>query len=174
MIKNKFFIAGIISLFFLIVLSGYFIWNRYLNPLAQQERESARSYQLVRQWEESYRKMRGQDDYGGATPAETLQMFLTALNQNDFNLAVKYIYQGTGASDYRNRELYYEGFRRLQKEGRLQETINLIKSATEDPEASLHGRHKVFAARAEDGLVLLDVHFFLHELSDVWKIQSIH
>lgn len=173
MMKNKFIVSAIILTFFLIISGSYWVWNKYFNPFAKQARESQKNYQQYLKWEKEYKKLMAEDKYGGKTPEETLKMFIEALKKEDFELASKYIYQGTGASDYNNREKYKEALSKIKNENRLQEIIETLEKAREDQNAAISDRHAVFSVRDSSGKVLIDIGFFLHEYSEIWKITNI-
>ena len=72
---------------FLAVLAGIVIWAMLnLGPWlrAWQDQRAARSAQ--EQLEKAYRN----DKYGGATPEETFDMFIAALEKGDIDLASRY------------------------------------------------------------------------------------
>lgn len=72
-----------------IVLVAVAIWigGTYLNPEVREKRALIKYFENI---EAEYRN----DTYGGATPEETLQLFIAALEAGDIDLASKYFLPG--------------------------------------------------------------------------------
>ena len=62
----------------------FYLWQ--YGPLSPGAREARRAENFIKDWENKYKN----DTYGGATPEETLQLFITALKNGDTDLAAKY------------------------------------------------------------------------------------
>jgi len=65
--------------FFVVIASNYYTKNQALGDAAEQQR-------LAEELEKQYME----DIYGGATPEETLALFIDALKAGDIDLAAKY------------------------------------------------------------------------------------
>ncbi|MEK7078218.1 MAG: hypothetical protein AAB911_01480 [Patescibacteria group bacterium] len=62
----------------------FYLWQ--YGPFSPGAREARRAENFIKEWEDRYKN----DTYGGATPEETLQLFITALKNGDTDLAAKY------------------------------------------------------------------------------------
>ncbi len=103
-----------------------------------------------------------EDTYGGKTPKETLELFIAAVEKNDFDLASKYFVLS-------KQEEWKKKLKNGDKEN-LKNWIALLKKATEGDVLGLNN----FQMRVRDdlGKDLLVVDFLKYP-SDLWKIQEI-
>jgi len=171
--KKKKFIIPLIIIF---VLVAIFIvsWVTFLSPEAQSKLQ----YELYQQFENAYYGALRNDTYGGQTPEETLQMFISALKQGDLDLAAKYFYLNTNekSEDYLTGNKVRQGLQRLQDEGRIPEVIALLEKA----EPFKDQTHKIedqwyyyYAVYGENGEILEEITFLYNKHSGVWKLDSI-
>src|SRR3989344_2535021 len=72
----------------------------------------------AKNFNESILKMFQDDTYGGKTPEETFNLFVTALKNEDVDLAVKYI-----VLDIERRQKYYDEFNEKKQKGELKKYI---------------------------------------------------
>lgn len=165
----KFIIIAVLAVVFLFVCAV--VWEAFFSPRAVGERETRKNYeQAVKGMKEFEDKMTA-DTYGGKTPQETLDMFIAALEKDDIDLAVKYIYWDGGRASIDNREAMREGMALAQKEGKLQETIDLIKKMKE-LESNNSDYSRWFGIRNNDGLLEYSAILRFNAFSRVWKIES--
>ena len=170
--KWKFALALIFIIAAVFSLYGFFV--KYWSPSARENRQLQESYEKYLEWEKGFEKAMREDTYGGKTPEETLALFIDALKKEDIELASRYIYQGVGGSDYRNREKYREALMQVKQSGKLQEFINLL-SKVEPNHFWDGGQYFSFTIRDiqdEDNLMPI-ITLFKHQYSTVWKIQSL-
>jgi len=105
-----------IFLILLILASGTIILFYYFSIQGQQARKYARELNTLYQ-EEREQEIQSQDDqYGGTTPEKTYQLFLTALEDNDLDLASKYFI-------FNRQEEYRQLFLSIQKNNEWDEMM---------------------------------------------------
>ncbi|MBU4205025.1 hypothetical protein KKC49_00730 [Patescibacteria group bacterium] len=75
-----------------------------------------KDYRAMEKFNQSIIDMFKNDTYGGKTPEETFNMFVSALKNEDVDLAVKYF-----ILDPDRRARYWEQFDNLKQEGKLKE-----------------------------------------------------
>src|SRR3989344_4079216 len=78
---SKKFLFGFFGILFLALV--VWSWGAYFNPEVREKRALIKYFEDI---QEEYRN----DTYGGATPEETLQLFIAALEAEDIELASKY------------------------------------------------------------------------------------
>lgn len=112
-----------------IIVVALIVWigGTYFNPKTQEKRALLKYFQDI---EMEYKN----DTYGGKTPEETLQLFITALEANDIDLASKYF-----LPDERGNQTAFlkgvqasDGFQRMIKEARE------LKPDTKDEERAFY------------------------------------
>jgi len=85
-IKSPYFIL----LTLLIIGFGSVLIFWYFNPTARELRQYKKGMEILTKKIQEEEAKYAADDYGGATPEETYQMFLEALKKQDIDLASKY------------------------------------------------------------------------------------
>ena len=78
---SKKFLLGFLGI--LVIALAIWSWGAYFNPEVREKRALIKYFEDI---EAEYRN----DTYGGATPEETLQLFIAALEAEDVELASKY------------------------------------------------------------------------------------
>lgn len=73
-------------MFFVAAGAGLLFYLWQYGPFSPGAREARRAENFIKDWEAKYKN----DTYGGVTPEETLQLFITALKNGDTDLAAKY------------------------------------------------------------------------------------
>lgn len=123
----------------------------------------------IKQWEESLKKPYKEDVYGGKTPEQTWQMFLTALKNNDIELASK----------------YFVVEKQEEIKNRLQESIKLnrFESAIEKLSGKLIREKNYLQDKrayfyipiknSEGEIEAYSVIFYLNPYTKVWKILTL-
>ena len=82
--------ALILSACVVFVLGSFIIWTNVLSPEARKSRADAEKVTEFFNNLQAAEERQRQDVYGGNTPEETLQLFITALEKDDLELASKY------------------------------------------------------------------------------------
>ncbi|MEK7664579.1 MAG: hypothetical protein AAB361_00380 [Patescibacteria group bacterium] len=140
---------------------------------------------------ESILKMFQEDTFGGKTPEETFDLFVTALKNEDVDLAVKYI-----VLDIERRQKYYDEFNEKKQKEKLIEYIdNWPKwedwSQTRDDYTDWEKRAEVwYSADLEKPTIIYDPYIkenievppgnylqqeiiFTKNINNIWKIESL-
>ena len=171
--KWKFALVLIFIMIIALLLYGLFI--QYLSPYARETRRLQQGYEKYLEWERGFKKAMQEDTYGGKTPQETLALFIEALRKGDIELAGKYIYEGVGVGsrEYEDKKLYIEAMSRLQKEGKLQEAVDLLVKAQPTGFSINEKYYFGFEVKDENNDSIWHIGLFRHHYSPVWKIQSL-
>lgn len=164
----------IFLLIILVISSLYYAWRYYLSPEAKSGRDLQKKIDFYNAFEANYKKALTEDNYGGKTPQETLDMFIDALKKGDVELAAKYFLIDTNESSdtYLTHKKWEEALRKKKEEGKLSAIINVVNNLKSDPEASIDKNHFVFAIRNNQGRVTDEMDLLFNEYSGVWKITS--
>jgi hypothetical protein len=72
-------------------LWGYFAWMIHTAPIRAQQDRAQKGWLAMQAEEKALEAQYRADTYGGATPEETLRLFVEALEKKDFELASKYV-----------------------------------------------------------------------------------
>lgn len=165
---------------FVLITAGVFValfavavaYEAFLSPRAVGERETWKNYEIAKKGLEDFREKMTADTYGGKTPQETLDMFIAALEKNDIELASKYAWWDGGSASIANKEALVEGLEQAQREGRIQEIVEVLREA-KPTGSSLEGYFgfEVRDEKDDELLVLIDMIF--NRFSQVWKIKNI-
>jgi len=102
------------------------------------------------------------DTYGGATPQETLQMFITAVEASDYELASKYF-----VVEKRGEEK--NSLLELQKKNNIDLFLTILKKA--QPEGEIMGDN--FRMKSETDIGPYYFMRFIRYSSGLWKINEI-
>ncbi len=148
-------VAAVIIGGFFILAGIHFCWLRYGNWRATQE-----YLQAEQEAERPYRE----DRYGGQTPKETLELFIAAVEKNDFELASKYFVLS-------KQEEWKAGLQKAKEKNTLAWLLNELKNNNRklkyfDPTPELNGRSMYTIG----GTVSVT---FIKYPSGVWKIEEI-
>lgn len=119
-------------------------------------------------WEESVKEQYRNDIYGGDTPEETWDMFLSALKKRDFDLASKYFVFDKQEKQFEKLGLANEDDLLVW----LSELQTLRKSRGKD--ISQDKEYYYYTAETEEfGTISSSVVFFFNPYSKVWKILGL-
>jgi hypothetical protein len=157
----------------LFVLVGYIAyWDANLSPKAKMERETERAIQEYQRFVSDFEAAMKNDTYGGATPQETLDMFIAALKAGDTDLASKYFALETDekSPDYLTRKKWEDGLQRTKQSGKIPEVIAMLEKV--EPAGSLMEGYFGFEVRSENGTLIADINMQLNKYSKVWKIEG--
>jgi len=152
----------------LLVVVGVVVWGNYLSPTAREARRMQDQYNAYLDWQGSYEEAMRADTYGGATPQETLSLFIDALEKGDLELASQYfILREDGTRDPK----WLEGLLQKKNEGSLGDIIQTLKKAV--PAGSSLDGYFGFEVREDRGILQYDINFKLNKYSQVWKIENL-
>jgi hypothetical protein len=170
----KFFIGFLVIM--VLVGGGYFVWERYLSPVAKANRETQKNYEKYLTWQANYEKAMKEDIYGGKTPEETLQMFIDALKKEDIELASKYfaLEENTNDPDYLTRKKWENYFLVVRDKNLLQKmVIDLERDLKPLTNPNALKEEFSYGLFNEDGTVGVSIDLKLNKYSGVWKIESL-
>ncbi|MFH0806723.1 MAG: hypothetical protein V1885_03310 [Candidatus Brennerbacteria bacterium] len=160
----------------IVVVAGVVVWVAdYVSPGARSARETQRNYELYQQGINDMEAALRADTYGGATPQETLDLFVDALRKGDIELASKYFELdiNTQSEDYLTRRKWEQALEKARSDGKSDYILSVVAIARPDPQAAITEDYFVFSARDENGVVITDLDMRLNKYSGVWKIQSL-
>ncbi len=158
--KYSLFLIGI-----LIIPTSYYGWNYYLSPEA---REARSFYEDVATFQNIQNKFAG-DTYGGETPEETINLFVTALSRGDLELAAKYFKLQVNGEQ--NPEIILQ-LEKLRASGKLEDLISGLKKAVPDSREQT-SYSSVFNAFNDSGGIEYEILLYNGTQSKVWKIESL-
>lgn len=165
--NNFFLFAGIFILVVASVAGGAWAWKIYFS---KEARDIAAFREYQQQVEDAYRN----DTYGGATPEETLRLFVEALKKEDIELASKYF--ALDDNERNDTYLTYNNSKRAllnaQKENRLTEIINLVSKAEYESGSDVFNTAS-FVVYNNAGELLADIELWFNKLTKVWKIKNL-
>jgi hypothetical protein len=167
-------VGGAALLFFAIAAGSVF------SGKTQQEREDEAALRSrAAAYEESVARFKAamaNDAWGGQTPEETLQLFITALEAGDVDLAAKYFMLETDETspDYLTRRKWEEGLRKAKEEGRIGEMTAELKKVNLQPSDKNFPGYAVFESPENNrDEVVTFVNMQLNKFSNLWKIVGI-
>lgn len=131
----KFWIVVILAGALLVVIAGAAVWDATSGVEEAQERDTRERSLAYQQFIVNYETAMRNDTWGGKTPEETLQLFITALEAGDTDLAAKYFMLETDESspNYLTRRKWEDGLRKAKEEGRLGEIITKLRETRLQP-----------------------------------------
>ena len=139
----------------IVLVGGFFVWDKYF------------TYDPIRDVEERYVEAMTADTYGGATPQETLAMFIQALLDDDLKLATKYFALDQDLS----RERWRGFLETLKAEGKLGALIKDVSIAV--PFASFDPAiQQFFIVYNQDQKAGLIFNMAFNQRTNIWKIAS--
>jgi hypothetical protein len=159
-------LAGVVF----VLSAGIFSWVNYLSPEAKNIVAQRKDIETILKMQRNYEEAMRADTYGGKTPQETLDMFISALKKKDFDLASKYFSlkeTGVGNLEWRN------SLAEADNKQKVQVILDALRSAKLDQGASINLENDVvFSVRNKDGIVIEDVRLVLNKYANIWKIES--
>ena len=158
---------------FIIAMIGIAVFEKYFSPEAKQnEQERLMEQQTLQRVQELETALRN-DTVGGKTPEETLALFLSALKNNDIELAGQYFVLNTNEQSpyYLTRQEWIDGLNQTQKEGKISDVISILSKATPDFE-NITGDNDFKFKAYEKGILKAYVNLQFNKYSNVWKIES--
>jgi len=168
-------ILGIVILVLVIFIIGLFAWAGGFEALKQSYKmwsDSKKAYEATKKFEEGlkqYYKVLEEDTYGGKTPQETLDMFISALEKGDIDLAAKYF----ALDDNLSRKEWEDGLKKAKEEGEIPGILLILKEMQPAKEDHyLKDEFEFLHFDKNTGLVDHTVYLQFNEYSKVWKIKS--
>jgi len=158
-------VSAVILLFALAV-----VWEAFFSPRARSDFETRENYEQAVKGMKEFEDRMTADTYGGKTPQETLDMFIDALEKDDVDLAVKYVYWDGGRKSIDTREAMREGIINAKNNNEISDLIRMLKNAT--PAGSSMKGYYGFEVRDDKGNLISDIGFVQNRFSGVWKIES--
>ncbi len=160
--KDKIF-KGILLVF--VITSVVAIWAKgdEFVPVENPD-EELQGQDYVDYWDdlnEAYKK----DNYGGTTPEETLNMFITALKVGDLELAIKYIV-------VEKQGEYQMAFDNWEKNGSLVSIIELIDKLEYSTNFNLDQKESRMIVLGKDNFAVFEMEFIKNTYSEKWKIYD--
>ena len=147
------------ALWFLGIIGvGVVVWlgALYLNPEERAKRDALKYFEDLQAQYET-------DTYGGATPEETLQLFITALEAGDIELASKYFLPD-------EREKWQRNISEVETGGSLEEMINDLSRAEKTKEEN---GQALFVVTDETNTVSVLIGLAKNSNTRVWKITDL-
>ena len=148
----KIFIAIVVVL--VLGIGGFFVYGKYFSPEARAERHRV--------------ALLTADTSGGATPEETMNLFIAALEAGDVQKASEYF----AYDENLERNHWKEALQSIQDGGFLDD---MAKDMKEKRKADIHSRAETGEFRfflEQDGATVAVVILTLNTYSGVWKIES--
>lgn len=161
------FVIGFL-LILIITMVAYWAWVNFFSPNVRKVKELQKSGEAYIKVIENYKTAMKADIFGGKTPQETLNLFITALEKEDAELAVKYfVLQEDGKVNEQVRQALID----RQKEGSFKEMARLLKLAKPETEGVIGDfdyRFSVYESGKQQAYIIMG----LNKYSNVWKIES--
>ncbi|MDO8469462.1 MAG: hypothetical protein Q7S84_00385 [bacterium] len=158
------------------LIAVYMAWDNMYGASAKKrvkEREDQAQTERYHAYLKTFEDAMRADTYGGQTPEETLQLFITALKAGDIDLASRYFALETNENspDYLTRKTWQKALQEAQAKGNIPSTIKMLERAK--PAGSVMEGYFGFEVRGEKNELLGDIGLKLNEQSNVWKIQNL-
>jgi len=106
------------------------------------------------------------DPYGGDTPEETWQMFVSALEKGDIELASKYFV-------VEKQEEMKEGIDNIAKNGYLTEMVDDLLNNYKKEGFSVDRSDYRYVKRNEEGIVVGEIILIINSQTNKWKILEL-
>ena len=158
--------AVILSACVIFIMVSFTVWTKYLSPDARKSRaDEQKIAEFINNIELAEKRQR-EDTFGGETPEETLQLFISALEADDLELASKYF--ELNEQGERDEEIL-ESIKQSKSSGELPKIIDLLKTAKS---AGGWGQYFGFEVLDNNGELIQDIGLSKNEYSGLWKIEN--
>lgn len=154
--------AGAFLAIMVVAGGGFFVWDRYFS-------KDARGAAAFRDYQKQVEKAYKNDTYGGATPEETLKLFVEALKKEDVELASKYF----ALDDNLSREKWTNYLNDVKNKNLLGQMTRDLERAVPDPDGPLYKSDFGFVIYTSNGLVGAEIDMELNPISKLWKIENL-
>jgi hypothetical protein len=153
------FVAAFVSLI-IVVFGGFIAWKVY-------EREQYRDWLhnlvgALRNAEEIERERLMADTWGGATPQETLRLYIEAVEEGDYELAARYLIE-------KEREDELRELRELEQNVNLASYLDILRKAENDGE-EINNSFRMKSKVGEGPFYFIQ---FAKYPNGIWKIVEI-
>lgn len=142
-----------------IFLLGVIIWWTNIIPILNQRYQEYKVLSEIEKLKQAYRD----DTLGGATPEETLKMFITAFEAGDLNLASKYFIPEKQAE-------YLTKMQNWVKVGQKESILGVLSRAKWSGQSNID--QDQMDVWNKDNELELSIFFFQNESSKKWKLKS--
>ena len=153
----------------LAVAGGYWVWNGFFSETGKARRLVAEQTRAYEAKERAYIEAMTADTYGGKTPQETLDLFASALEKGDIELASKYFLLDENLS----REKWVTRLNDIKNRKLLTAMISDLQRAVTDPDGSVSENDFGFIIYIDKGIVGAHIDMQLNKYTQVWKIESL-
>lgn len=160
--KKRFFVFAGILVGAVVLLASSLYWYQWYSDPGRLELKAFQDYQ--KQVEEAYKN----DTYGGATPEETLRLFVEALKAEDIELASKYF----ALDDNLSRDKWVNFLEDVKNRSLLSQMANDIENYAQKGNSS-YETDASFVLLNDDGTVGIQIDMELNTYSNIWKIESL-
>ncbi len=152
--------------FLAIILAGYVGYLVIYNIVHWDEiQQAAKLQEDMEAWKDIYRN----DKAGGATPQETLDLFIAALEAGDVDLATSYFMP----DDYGSREEWREALVATNESGGFSDAIAVLRKSKPEPEGIIGDGSKFYAFSTRDDKGLVISYIVMQFNGNVWKIDNL-
>ncbi|PIR86627.1 MAG: hypothetical protein COU11_04700 [Candidatus Harrisonbacteria bacterium CG10_big_fil_rev_8_21_14_0_10_49_15] len=138
---------------------GYYLWSDNRANMAEVE-----EYERIM---DEYTAVHRNDTYGGATPQETLDLFIAALEAGDPELATMYFLPDDNGS----REEWRKVMQDTYDAGNFPLIVSELKKAVPEQNSIIGDSFYGFIVRDESGIVVVDISLIFN--GKIWKIDSV-
>ena len=162
----------------LVLVASYMVWDNMYGASAKKrvkEREDQAQTERYHAYLKNFEDAMRADTYGGSTPEETLQLFITALKAGDIDLASRYFALETNENspDYLTRNKIVPSLQKYKLDSNKEMLLSILGNT--QPSISNNsiddGDYELVSLNSQ-GQVKLSVLFILNKHSRAWKIQS--
>ena len=144
-----------------IFVLGGVIWQMNVIPRLNQRYQEYKVLSEIERLEDAYR----QDTYGGATPEETLEMFLVAFMAGDLDLASKYFMIEKQAE-------YLAKMQNWVKLGKGEEIARSLENSQMLGELRVNSFMANIGEVDKEGNILHSIEFWKNKFTDKWKLNN--
>ena len=159
---------GTIVLIFIVIAFipiSYCVWYFILSPEAQQAQGVRAAYDYYSRVQNNF----AADTYGGKTPEETIQLFTKALEEDNLELAAKYMRRDkNGKEDPR----YLETLKSLTTEQKQAFLFKLKSVKVDSNDDGSNGYSARFSTLDKDGHANFSINLYNGHYTPVWKIDN--
>ena len=163
--RKTFYIFALIFIVFI----GLVIYEAFFSARAIENREDQEKLRVFTESIEAYEEAMRNDVYGGKTPEETLNLFIKALEENNFELASRYfVFEDNKNSNQEILNTLID----IEESKKLTTLINNIKKAIPDEESSspTSAWFSVFDHNSSE--IIQEIHLEFNKFSGIWKIET--
>ena len=147
----------------LVVLGGFFIWQNSQEFDPSIDPDTLTDAKEYENYYTNLKKLYENDTYGGATPEETIALFIDALEKGDIELASKYYLP----------ENQKEKLKELQTGGGSSSLFILDFLENQGKGKFVDSNRFYLPILDSKGTFLFDIIFSLNKFTKIWKIESL-